>query len=93
MKYMKFLAITILLSINNIQAKELVTELDKKSYSLGLKTGEQYRQQEITLDPGSFYSGMLTGINNKTPALSDKENIYSTCKITNRAKLLKIIRK
>ena len=73
MKYIKLLAITLLLPINYAYAQELTTDADKLSYGLGIKTGEHYRKQEIKINPDSFYAGVLAGINNQTSALSEQE--------------------
>lgn len=73
MKYHKLFAIALLLPINYVYAQELTTEIDKISYSLGIKTGEHYRKQEIKINPEQFYAGILAGVNNQPSALSEQE--------------------
>ncbi len=75
MKHSKLLAILLALPIYNVNAQSLTltTELEKTSYSLGVKVGENYRNQSIELNPESFYQGILTGFNNQPPILSVQE--------------------
>lgn len=73
MIYLKFLAFTLLLPTNLILAQALTSELDKTSYSLGLKTGEHYRKQDIKLNPEQFHAGVLAGMNQEKSALSEQE--------------------
>lgn len=73
MKYIKLLSIVLLLPTYNLTAQPLITELDKTSYSLGIKTGEHFRTQAIQLNAASFHDGLVTGLNNKKPALTEAE--------------------
>ena len=72
MKY-KLFALALLLPTYNSHAQPMLTEMDKTSYSLGVKTGQHYHKQAIELNPQSFQEGILAGLHNKTPALSEQE--------------------
>ncbi len=73
MKYIKLLSIALLLPASNLYAQPLTTEMDKISYSLGIKTGEHYRKQAIELNLESFHEGIIVGLNNQKPDLSEQE--------------------
>jgi len=73
MKYIKILLIALLFSAYNLNAEPLTTELDKTSYSLGIKTGEHFRTQAIQLNAASFHDGLLAGLNDTKSALTDEE--------------------
>ena len=73
MKHLKLLSIILLLPSYNLYAQTFTSETDKISYSLGVKTGENYKTQAIELNTESFYQGMLAGLKNQPPALSEQE--------------------
>lgn len=81
MKHLNLLAITALLSTNCAFAQEITNETDKISYSLGFKTGEHYRKQEINLNSAQFYAGVSAGFNNQPSALSEQEINMSIAKL------------
>jgi FKBP-type peptidyl-prolyl cis-trans isomerase FklB len=81
MKHLNLLSITCLLSINYAFAQDLTNETDKISYSLGFKTGEHYRKQEIDLNSKQFYAGVLAGFKNQTATLTEQEINASITKL------------
>lgn len=49
------------------------SEMDKVSYSIGVKTGENFNKQTIKINPQQFYQGMSDALSNKKTALSEQE--------------------
>lgn len=49
------------------------SEIDKVSYSLGLKTGENFSKQEIKVNTQQFTQGLNDALSNKKPALTEQE--------------------
>lgn len=49
------------------------TDVDKLSYSLGAKTGENFVSQQITINPQQFVQGMSDAIAKKKLLLTDKQ--------------------
>ena len=66
------LSASILFSTASI-AKIIDTEIDKISYSLGVKTAESFTENSITINPESFYQGMLDKTENIKTALTEEE--------------------
>ena len=73
MKYSKLLTIALLLPAYNLNAQDIASDMDKISYSLGLKTGQHYRNQSIALNTESFQEGVVTGLSNNPAKLSEQE--------------------
>lgn len=80
MKYFNLIVLVLLLPTSLLSAEEL-SEIDKLSYSLGIKTGEHYRTQDIQLNPEKFYAGVVAGINQQPPILSATEIQASLTKL------------
>lgn len=49
------------------------TEMDKLSYSLGVKTGENFASQEIQVNTQQFANGLSDALNNKKPLMTDQQ--------------------
>lgn len=78
MNYSKKIALTtilpaLLLSPSLFAANALSSELDKVSYSLGVKTGQNFTSQQIKINPESFAQGLSDVVNKKQLALSGEE--------------------
>lgn len=65
---------TALISFNALAAEKAPsTEQDKFSYSLGVKTAENFLNQDIKINLQQFYSGLSDVFSNKKPQLTEKE--------------------
>lgn len=53
--------------------KAPTTDIDKLSYSLGAKTAESLREQELNVNPQLFYQGMTDVYNKKTMLMTDEQ--------------------
>lgn len=78
MNYSKKIALTtilpaLLLSPSLFAANALSSELDKVSYSLGVKTGQNFTSQQIKINPEAFAQGLNDVVNKKQLALSGEE--------------------
>lgn len=49
------------------------TEMDKLSYSLGVKTGENFASQEIQVNTQQFANGLSDALSNKKPLMTDQQ--------------------
>lgn len=49
------------------------SDIDKLSYSLGVKTAENFQSQDIQINPAQFSKGLTDQMQKKKPALSEKE--------------------
>ncbi len=73
-----FLSITV--QAAEVTKKDLKTERDKVSYSIGLDVGKDFKQKGFDIDTWIFYKGLKDGFNDKTPLMSedDIKKIMST---------------
>ena len=71
MRFNKIVFLTVLLSPLAVAVP--TTDSEKASYGLGLKTGENLNKQQISIDPPSFYQGLIDAITKQQPALSEQE--------------------
>ncbi len=53
--------------------KAPTSDIDKLSYSLGVKTAENFQSQDIQINPAQFAQGLTDQMQKKQPALSDQE--------------------
>jgi FKBP-type peptidyl-prolyl cis-trans isomerase FklB len=60
------------------------SEVEKLSYSLGVKTGENLRGQDIAIDTKQFARGLTDGVTNKKTLLTDKEMQETITKFQNQ---------
>ena len=49
------------------------SDMDKVSYSLGVKTGENFSKQSIKVNAQQFYQGLSDALNSQKPALTETE--------------------
>ena len=78
MYYSKRFALTaifpaLLISHSLFADKAPSSELDKISYSLGVKTGQNFSAQQIKIDPQQFSHGLSDALNKQKLALSSEE--------------------
>ena len=75
MQYSKLLLLPAFMFATSAFAAEPAptTEVDKLSYSLGVKTGENIRTQDIKINTKQFSRGLADAIANKKVLMSDKE--------------------
>jgi len=56
---------------------QLSSQDDKASYAMGVQMGENFRNQDITINPSAFFAGLTHGWKNK-PTLITKSQIKAT---------------
>jgi FKBP-type peptidyl-prolyl cis-trans isomerase FklB len=54
-----------------------MTDKEKLSYTLGVNTGKNIKQQAIDIDPDQFSKGMKDALSGAKPALTDEEMLQS----------------
>lgn len=73
MKHAKLLALPVILFAPIAFAKAPTTDLDKLSYSLGAKTGENFVSQDISINAAQFNSGLTDALSKKKLQMTEEQ--------------------